>query len=720
MNERETLYGQLPAIHRRRDAEQGEPLRALLAIIDAQLQAVQADVETTWDNWFVETAEEWLVPYLGQALGVTVARDIGAIAFSRRSFVANTLRYRRGKGTPAMVELLARDLTNYPTRVVEFFTRMAWNEALNHQTGRAATLDIRDTAALERLSGPFGEAARTAEVRRIASGRGTVNLPNMGLFMWRTQLWRVTGATASPIAVGGTPAWHFQPVAGDRPLYAPLETESDPSAVATEASVPLALTRRRLWAEARRHGAAMAWPFAIEIHGQGAAGAEVRPVPGTQIDICHLGTIPASVAPDRVLVDPQRGAFVAGASFTAGLSAVEFVTDHYIATPGRLGAGPWSRDEAAQAWLDTWTGPPESRQVGYQCQVLTGGSGPGTVGSMDAAVQGWNDFLAALPDDTARSRALGLILVADGRTHALPPARVVRLPTGAVLGIVAARWPQRPDPAGGPAPVRLPGDLLADELRPVLVGTLRVEGLATGADNRGALYIDGLCIDGAVQVERGDLQGLLIASCTVLATPAIDVDGSDGANAGLELELLRSVVAGDIAGHGAIARITSVDTAVTGAVHGARADTSFSGSTVLGALHAGSLEADNSVFDATVLVEQQQQGCVRFCYLPPDSRTPRRFRCQPEQAIEDAGADAAAVALARLRVRPQYRSRDPHAPGFLLLDDVTALEVRAGAEDGGEPGCWHHLQHGTRLANLQNALPEYLRFGLEAGCFFLV
>ena len=170
MNERETLYGQLPAIHRRRDAEQGEPLRALLAIIDAQLQAVQADVETTWDNWFVETAEEWLVPYLGQALGVTVARDIGAIAFSRRAFVANTLRYRRGKGTPAMVELLARDLTNYPTRVVEFFTRMAWNEALNHQTGRAATLDIRATAALERLSGPFGEVGRTGEGRRIAAG----------------------------------------------------------------------------------------------------------------------------------------------------------------------------------------------------------------------------------------------------------------------------------------------------------------------------------------------------------------------------------------------------------------------------------------------------------------------------------------------------------------------------------------------------------------------
>jgi aspartate aminotransferase-like enzyme len=38
-----------------------------------------------------------------------------------------------------------------------------------------------------------------------------------------------------------------------------------------------------------------------------------------------------------------------------------------------------------------------------------------------------------------------------------------------------------------------------------------------------------------------------------------------------------------------------------------------------------------------------------------------------------------------------------------------------GADDEGEMGAWHFLQATQRLRNLQQALDEYLRFGLEAG-----
>jgi hypothetical protein len=38
-----------------------------------------------------------------------------------------------------------------------------------------------------------------------------------------------------------------------------------------------------------------------------------------------------------------------------------------------------------------------------------------------------------------------------------------------------------------------------------------------------------------------------------------------------------------------------------------------------------------------------------------------------------------------------------------------------GADDEGEMGAWHFLQAPQRLRNLQLALDEYLRFGLEAG-----
>lgn len=717
MTTRELLYSQLPSVYRRRDAEQGEPLRALLAILEEQLEAVRADVETTWDNWFVETAEEWLVPYLGQALGLPATRNVNAIAFSRRAFVANAIRYRRGKGTAATLELLARDLTNYPTRVVEFFSRMAWNEAINHQTSRPATLDIRSAVALERLGGPFDASMRTADVRRIAAGRGTVNLPNLGLFMWRSQLWPVSGVSAADMGVAGSSAWWFRPVGGARSLYAPIETEVDPAAIATEASVPLALSRRRLWDQARRLGSAMRWPFSIAVHGTDGSGRTVRGVNRNQVDICNLETIPAAIGPDRVLVDPQIGALALGANLTSGLSDIEVVTDHYIAMPGDIGAGPWDRDRAVRAWLDSWTEPPEARRVGFQVLVAREGAGTGIVSSLDEAVAAWNSFLTGLPDDLARSQALGLIVVGDSRTHPAPPSRAIRMPTGAVLGIIAARVREVPDGVGGST--ALPGELVADALMPVVRGNLRVRGQDLDATNRGELYINGLLIDGRIRVQNGALQGLHLASTTVLAARAIDIEGDQGANAGLSVEIQRSIV-NEIVTNGAFAGLTLADTAISGDVQAPLTAADILGSTVLGELRVSQLNATSCIFDRTVTVEQQQSGCIRFSYIPPDSRTPRRFRCQPDMALDDAGGDAQAAALVRIKMRPQFISRDPHGSGFLLLDAATAADVRGAAEDGGEPGCWNHLQHGIRLANLVNVLPQFLRFGLEPGLFFLV
>jgi hypothetical protein len=226
-------------------------------------------------------------------------------------------------------------------------------------------------------------------------------------------------------------------------------------------------------------------------------------------------------------------------------------------------------------------------------------------------------------------------------------------------------------------------------------------------------------INGRIQILSGTLQGLRLASTTVLAARSIDIEGDDGANAGLNLALERSIVA-DIVTSGAFASLSLTDTAVTGEVLAPLTAADMLASTVLGPARVSLLNATSCIFDDVVTVEQQQNGCIRFSYVAAGSRTPRRFRCQPDLAIDDAGADDEAAALAGLRVRPQFVSRDPHASGFLLLDPATAAEVRAAAEDGGEPGCWNHLQHGIRLANLVNVLPQFLRFGLEPGLFFLV
>ena len=72
----ERLYKLLPAIHRLRDAEQGEQLRALLGVMETEFERIEQDIAILYDNWFIETCDEWVVPYIGDLLGVRPIRPV--------------------------------------------------------------------------------------------------------------------------------------------------------------------------------------------------------------------------------------------------------------------------------------------------------------------------------------------------------------------------------------------------------------------------------------------------------------------------------------------------------------------------------------------------------------------------------------------------------------------------------------------------------------------
>ena len=65
----ERLYELLPTIYRIRDAEQGYTLRALLAVMEQELDTVEEDIAQLYRNWFIETCEDWLAPYIGDLVG---------------------------------------------------------------------------------------------------------------------------------------------------------------------------------------------------------------------------------------------------------------------------------------------------------------------------------------------------------------------------------------------------------------------------------------------------------------------------------------------------------------------------------------------------------------------------------------------------------------------------------------------------------------------------
>ena len=96
------------------------------------MAVLEEDVEQLYDDQFIETCAEWVVPYIGDLVGTRGLFVFPQATFSQRAQVANTLAYRRRKGTAAVLEQLARDVTGWDASVVEYFQLLATTQYMNH------------------------------------------------------------------------------------------------------------------------------------------------------------------------------------------------------------------------------------------------------------------------------------------------------------------------------------------------------------------------------------------------------------------------------------------------------------------------------------------------------------------------------------------------------------------------------------------------------------
>jgi hypothetical protein len=170
----------------------------------------------------------------------------------------------------------------------------------------------------------------------------------------------------------------------------------------------------------------------------------------------------------------------------------------------------------------------------------------------------------------------------------------------------------------------------------------------------------------------------------------------------------------------------------------AHAELTILRSTVFGLVRTHAIKlAENSIFNDRVVVVRSQQGCMRFCYVAPGSRTPRRYHCQPDGAetvaverLRDAARQAkapvpgkaeieAAQRSARSRVQPRFNSIRYGTPMYCQLAGTCAQEIKRGADDESEMGVFHDLFQPQREANLRARLDEYTPAGTDAGVIFV-
>ena len=692
------LFSRLPAFYQSRDAEQGGSLRALLTVIAAQGAVLDDDIARLYENWFIETCDESLVPYIGDLLGVRGLYSVaGTPAFGQRALVANTLRLRRRKGTLSVLEELAFNASGWPARAVEFFQLLATTQHVNHtRTANVRTPDLRHALAMERIDGAFDRAAHTAELRALPGGR--YNIANVGLYLWRLSAFALQGRGSAPAEAAHAGRFRFDPLGRDMALFNRPRAEDSVGHLAEPVNVPEPISRRLLHDELNALRQALVDDTDPPLGYFDADGGAVlriwldgEAVPPENMLVCNLSarsddaaphdwrrppaqlTVAARVAgrpeldfprdPARMLVgiDPVLGRI----ALPAGKVAAKVEVAYAVGFPGDIGGGPYDRRGARRADEDG-SGLLAGRGFDVALRVGAGAGALPTLAAALALVVAGKRTLIEL--DTDASEAIFPMLV-------LPESYLV----------IEAR----------------------NRRRPVLIGDIHLQGNGTTR-----FGLSGITLDGQLLLD-GPLREVDLRHCGL--TPARGGIAHTGSAPELQL-VLSHCVCGPVRAQNALGSVAAGDSVVA-SFDLPRSALRIERCTVPGTTAAGEMAAGNSLFGARVSIERTQQGCVRFCYVPQSSQTPRRHRCQPDMVVKDlAPALAAAEAV---RVRPSFTQVGYADPAYFQLTSGTASEIRRGADDGAEMGVWNMLKQAQREANITQALDEYLRFGLEAGVIFV-
>jgi hypothetical protein len=737
------LYDLLPALYRIADTQHDGQLRALLQRITEQADALHDNTQQLWDDFFIETCQRWVVPYIGELVGNIPLHDLDLTAAAAtaqalftdltgpdleppgaiptRADVAKTIYYRRRKGTPPTLEELARDVTGWDAHVVEFFTLLDWNQHLEHlRMDCHGCPDLRRVDVGDRVGGPWDMTTKTVDVRRINEWDGWYNIPNIGFFLWRLAAYELTHIT--PRAIGGT-TWRltFSPLGQDIPLWSAGHRELGDSRMANELTVQGPIRAAAFFEDLRAvppsppatltvstgyYGNPRASDASVVVFAKSGALPAVA-LPANEVECTNLDGWTAFAQPTgtKVLLDATRGRF----AVPTGRAGQRITVSYFYGFSADMGGGEYDRSK----WLVPAAAP-----------ILVNGGGA----ALDAAI--------ALRPAVPRN----VIQITDSSTYDITTN--ITLATNESLTIQAANeW--RPH-------LRMPN------------GSIAILTAGAGA----SLTLGGLLIEGALSIE-GDLDTLRVLHCTFVpgrsvereklappSGPSIIVTPTAAAgndiNTRLEVEIAFSIV-GALRMPSHITKLWLLDSIVDGILQNggligsAVSDAALTSgppahierSTLFGTSRFLKLEmASESIFTDTVLCDERQQGCVRFSFVPRGSATPQQYRCQPaletqlEQEKKKADSIQSGTPLppgwetviedeVATWLVPAFETDRYGRPDFAQLRLRCPIPIRTGAEDGSEMGAFCVLKQAQRESNLRLRLDEYLPVGLEAGLIYV-
>lgn len=697
------------------------PLQSLLMLIDEQFQLLLDDLIQRYDDEFIETCAPWVIPYIGDLIGYQLVNGVAPAVASPRAEVANTVSFRRRKGTALVLEQLARDVTGWGAHAVEFFRQLATAQYVKHiRSDNHYAPNLRGWRPLIYMNSAFDLTARQVDVRRISDSRGRYNIQNIGVFLWSLNAYGAAKAPATAVA-GSSQLFRVGTLGADMPLFNnPVSQGSDITTPAQPINVPDRL-RRAVLQQDLQAGVGAAY------YGEGLSvalylnGVLLNPY---QIQICNLSgadgswaNLPTTGSPYTVRFDPELGrlAFVnAPAPPPADSTTPSVQASYYYGFGADMGGGSYSRSDSfivqSDAQSDTAVFPFPDTESTPRYTTLQGAltfAAASLAGAGQVAVEITDDGIYPLPSSPSSPGS---------------PALLFNVAAGVTIELRAAEG-------------RRPTLLISQEI--TLTGgaqsTVSLNGLVIGyapAAARTALPAALL----HAPAEASQLGTLNLSHCTLVPGWALSPAGSPqpaysglpslkAESAGLQVTIQKSIVGALFVSGEATAILSDSIVDATGATQIAYAASdgkSGGGSltlkscTVIGKVHAGllTLVSDSIVlaelaaadsWTAAMWADRKQQGCVRFSYIPAMSSVLRQHEC----VVQASGVS-----------QPLFYSLQYGDPGYCKLLPSTDDAIRRGADDEGEMGAFHFVLAPLRENDLQVRLQEYLPAGLEFGLFY--
>jgi hypothetical protein len=713
------------------------PVQSLLSVIQEQIAIVANDLDQLYDDQFIETCATWVIPYIGDLIGYQAVAGINAAIDNPRSEVANTIAFRRRKGTVLVMEEMARDATGWGAHAVEFFRYLGDTQYMNHVRPRSYYApDLRNWRTGLFIDTGFDRTAHKVDVRRIGIAvaaapfeQGRYNIQNIGIFLWSPRAWSVTGCPA--IASATQPdGYRFSSLGMDMALFhkaVPPGFEPDDTNIndpATPFNVADRLRRRVLCDDISRGvGASYYGPASSLIVA--VNGVSLNPY---ELRVCDLGGSDGGwantpvPAPYKAAIDPALGQLALPA-VAAGAPEPTVTVSYEHGFNADIGGGEYPR---AAGYIPTdGTGRINAFLVTDPAWIVAFPDVTGTLGYND--LQGAVDFAVSLFADNG----LVAVEISGSGIFATGPLNIT-LPA-AVTVVVRGADGARPTLLLGGEIVVSGGTSSTVVLNGMLIAA--APGIAPGSPAPIALvHAPELRGDGSFS----RLAQLNLVHCTLVPGWSVATSGAPVFPAQptlvAEPTSLAVTAARSILGSVCIGRLASFSgtdsildstgpsgvayaapaTATTGPSGGAL---TLVGCTVIGKAHATQFPLisdtiiwawltptdDPKVWPAALISDRKQTGCVRFSYLPTGSITPRRFECIEKGPNEP---------------QPLFFALRYGQPGYCKLLAATSDRIRRGADDGGEMGVFHYLLNPQRESDLRIRMAEYLPVGMEFGLIY--